>query len=48
MTNKFDQNMDTWLKAEEDKNAHKRKALENASTVFDDNDAFTMLIMPQI
>jgi len=42
MTNKFDQNMETWLKAEEAEGAHKRKALENASTVFDDNDAFTV------
>ena len=42
MTNKFDQNMEKWLKVEEAEGAHKRKALENASTVFDDNDAFTV------
>jgi hypothetical protein len=36
----IDQNIDKWLKIEDEKNNHKRKALENASTVFDDNDAF--------
>jgi hypothetical protein len=38
----IDQNINDWLKIEDDKNNHKRKALENASTVFDDNDAFTV------
>jgi hypothetical protein len=38
----IDQNINDWLKIEDDKNGHKRKALENASTVFDDNDAFTV------
>ncbi len=42
MTNRDDQNMDKWLKVEDEKNGYKRKALENASTVFDDNDAFTV------
>ena len=42
MTNRNDQNIDKWLKVEEDKNGYKRKALENASTVFDDNDVFTV------
>ena len=39
MTN---QDINEWLKLEEKQNGHKRKALENASTVFDDNDAFTV------
>ncbi len=36
------QNVDRWLEIENDENGHKRKALENASTVFDNNDAFTV------
>ena len=39
MTN---QDINEWLILEEKQNSHKRKALENASTVFDDNDAFTV------
>ena len=44
MTNQdtINTNMNKWLKIEDNKNNHKRKALENASTVFDDNDAFTV------
>ncbi len=38
----IDQNINDWLKIEDNKNNHKRKALENASTVFDDNDTFTV------
>ena len=36
------QDINEWLILEEKQNSHKRKALENASTVFDDNDAFTV------
>lgn len=44
MTNQdtINTNINKWLKVEDEKNGHKRKALENASTVFDDNDAFTV------
>ena len=36
------QDINEWLILEEKQNSHKRKALENASMVFDDNDAFTV------
>ena len=39
MTN---QDINKWLGLEEEKNGYIRKALENASTVFDDKDAFTV------
>jgi len=39
MTN---QEINKWLGLEEEENGHIRKALENASTVFDDKDAFTV------
>ena len=39
MTN---QDINEWLRLEKEKNGYIRKALENASTVFDDKDAFTV------
>ncbi len=39
MTNKNSKNVDSWIKNRTD---HQVKALENASRIFDDNDALTV------